>query len=48
MTRLTIEHTKETENTVTDVFDLFRSAFLGATFTWDQYYEEIKRIYEQN
>jgi hypothetical protein len=46
--KVTVEHIEKTENSVSQVFDLFRSAFLGATFTWDQYYEEIERIYKEN
>lgn len=56
MTKLTIEHegirvtVELCDNKlvgVREIFDLFRSAFLGSTFTWDQFYNEIYRINEE-
>jgi hypothetical protein len=54
MTRLTIENGDQkisveiptTEPSPREMFELFRVVFLGSTFTWEQWEEEIITIYE--
>lgn len=53
-TKVTIEHggikvSAELDNnapTATQVMELFRSVFLGATYTWEQWIEEMKNQLE--
>ena len=45
--KVTVEYSNEIQVGVKEMFDLFRSGFLGSTFTWDQFYEEINRLNEE-
>ena len=54
-TKVTIEHgglkiSAELDNdspTASQVMELFRSVFLGATYTWEQWHQEMRKQVEE-